>query len=189
MLPDLAWGAVIGVVSTVIGASISFWSQRESDLEASKRLYRQHAVKEEYEAYRQLYLAFISCIREYREPGSLVQADDYETEIADPMINLSEKLDVASIYLSESDEETLRQQMMKLRTQREYIHELALNSDPDLMNEYIETSSRLDNGDFEQISSEVKSILGQELELRDEIEARTVSRAVWDFIRRIPNSS
>lgn len=169
MLPDTAWVALFTGLASFGSTVIVYLSHRESDEEASKRLYRQHAVREEYEAYRELYLAFINCIREYREPGSFVQADDYETEIAEPMINLSEKLDVASIYLSESEKETLRQQMMELRTQREYIHELALNSDPDFMNEHIEISNSLDNSDFEQIFSKVKSILGQELEVRDEI--------------------
>jgi len=170
MLPDTVLASLVTGLLTggaaVATAIVTYRSQRESDEEASKRLYRQHAVREEYEAYRDLYLAFNNCIREYREPGKIVQADNYEERIAEPMVNLSQNLDVASVYLSESDEDVLRDRMMELREQREYIYTLALIADPEF-NGNFETPDRLYDSDFEDLFSEVKSVLYSKINVRD----------------------
>ena len=171
MLPDTVLASLVTGLLTggaaVATAIVTYRSQRESDSEASKRLYRQHAVREEYEAYRDVYMAFNSCIRRYEDYTHLLYEDDYSKKISEPMFNLSEKLDVASIYLSESEEEILRDQMMKLRKQRQFINEMAMKKDEELINDSVDTSNRLHHSDFEEIFSEIKSVLDPKLNVRE----------------------
>ncbi|MDB2246537.1 hypothetical protein PM076_17805 [Halorubrum ezzemoulense] len=172
MLPDTVLASLVTGLLTggaaVATSIVTYRSQRESDSEASKRLYRQHVVREEAEAYRDLYLAFDECVREYKEPGSLINTENPQTETQSLFDEVQLKVSVASLYLDQPEIDELETAKKTLNKQCIYVRDLARESNNDTPDIGVDRENKVNISELDGILDSVKSIVEPRLNVRSD---------------------